>query len=176
MIDLNIEFRQQGVIKGLDAALDKAVRMAQQDAARKLKSATAKYVSAQYWLTAGFVRKHITALPAGIKVSSKRLGLEKYKLSPMSPPKHRYVLTAAVKRSGGMKALTKRAFLWRYVKGLPFMRTAKDGWLYPVKRLVGPAIPQLVDNPGVVEHIQEEGTQTFNKRLRHYISRIGRSS
>ena len=169
MIDLNIEFRQQGVIKGLDAALDKAVKMAQKDAARKLKSATAKYVSAQYWLTQSFVRQHITELPEGIKVSSTRLSLDKYKLSPKTPRTKKH-LTAAVRHDGGMKPLSPRAFLW---KSHPFQRTGKSR--LPIKKLVGPAVPQLVDNPGVVEHIQEEGTQTFSKRLRHYISRIGGS-
>ena len=169
MISLNIEFRQQARIKGLDTRIDKAVQLAQKEAVRALKAETARAVSAQYWLSQALVKKHISEQQKGILVRSERLSLDKYKLSPRKPSRKR-ILHAAVRRDGGMKSLGRRAFIWG---GHPFARTSRAR--LPIKKLVGPAVPQLVDNDGVLEQIQQKGQDTFSKRFKHYISRLGGS-
>ncbi|MNC70456.1 hypothetical protein D3C75_1212690 [compost metagenome] len=42
----------------------------------------------------------------------------------------------------------------------------------PIEELHGPAIPRMLNEPQVVEHIQEEARDRMDKRLDHEIKRI----
>ena len=171
MITLNIAVASTGNLASLNGRIKSAAENAEKDAAKTLRSATAKYVASQYWLTQSIVRQHTHTVPGGIRVSSERLSLDKYKLSPKTAHSKRH-LKAAVKRNNSLKPLGKTAFI-RTISGtgLPFARLGKSR--LPIKKLIGPAIPQLVDNPNVIELIQEEGTRTFSKRFQHYMARSG---
>ena len=41
-----------------------------------------------------------------------------------------------------------------------------------IKRLLGPAVPQMLNNPKVRKIVIQEGQKTYNKRLQHEIKRV----
>ena len=170
VFSLDVSFQSRGNLKALNAKVEKAISMAQKDAAKKLASLAGKYVASQYWLKQKDVRKTISLVQSGIRVRSTRLGLEKYKISPTIPFTGKH-LKGAVKRSGGLKPLDKAAFVWSSAGNGAYMRQNKAR--YPVKHIIGPAIPQIIDNPDVITPLQEEAANVFQKRFQHYISRLG---
>lgn len=172
--ELEVGLPKTSNLQGLNARITKAVDMAQKDAARHLASVTAKYIASEYWLKKGFIRHHIRPQSGGIRIASPRLGLEHYKFSPRAGSPTRKRLKAAVRRGHGVQSLGNKAFMWSHAGFIPFARY--DAGKFPVHRLLGPAVPQLVDNPGVIENIQQEGAETFQKRFQHYISRLGGSA
>ncbi|MBQ7154837.1 MAG: hypothetical protein IJR85_04710 [Synergistaceae bacterium] len=155
-----------------DKLLQKALYMAKKDTMRLLKNEAARQVSAQYWLTQKQVKEAIREEPAGIRVRSGMLSLEKYKISPTHPAGGKRKLLGAVKRSGGLKPL-----------GNAFLRPARGGGFKPYMRpsngkgrpklITGPSIAQTVGNPEIMERLQARAGETFQNRADFYVSRLG---
>ncbi|WP_238649758.1 phage tail protein [Paenibacillus piscarius] len=80
------------------------------------------------------------------------------------------VLKAAVKRAGGNKAIDK-AFIARMSSGHIgiFRRTARPR--LPVEEIYGPAVPVMLNNPGVTEHLENVAVEEMDKRMEHELNR-----
>ena len=103
-----------------------------------------------------------------IKITGPRLSLEKYKLLPAKPPKRRKVIKAGVRRDTGIAPLG-RAFLYAPGGGKfkPFAR--RGDTRLPIDKLVGPAIPQLVQWN---EELQEKAVGAVRYYLRKALQEV----
>ena len=64
----------------------------------------------------------------------------------------------------------------------PFFATTKKGTqgiffrtrgkAYPIKQVMGPAIPQIIDNKEIMENIMKNANETLEKRIEHELSRV----
>ena len=155
-----------------DKLLQKALYMAKKDTMRLIKNEAARLASAEYWVTQKQVKEAVREEPAGIRVRSGMLSLEKYKITPTRPTGGKRPLLGAVKRSGGLKPLGKNVFLGTGKGGYrPYIRPER-GKGRP-KLLVGPSIAQLVGNPEIMEKLQDRASQTFEKRADFYVAKLG---
>ena len=156
-----------GALRDLPKELRLAVLNAHRYAVAELKKLAVSETVSKYYLTRGQITKTMKTTPTGFKVSSARLGLEKYKLTPKKRTKH-YVLRGAVKRDSGMKPLGSNAFL---MGSHPVARLTKKR--FPTKALVGPSVAQAVGNDETGELLQERAEELFRKRLDEYLGKIG---
>jgi hypothetical protein len=109
-----------------------------------------------------------TRLSARAVASDNKLPLERFKISPSKPkPKEHPVLKIGVKRDGGMKDF-KGPFVIPNLK--IYQRISKKR--YRIKRIYGPAIPQLVASEKTRADIMIESEKTYKKRLEHEIKRV----
>lgn len=157
------------------ASLPKAARMAvlnaQRYAVSELKKLAVEETVSKYYLTKGQIKKAMQNTPAGFRVSSGMLSLEKYKLSPASPRK-KYSLSAGVRKDTGMKPLGRNAFLVQgNGKFRPVARLTKRR--YPIKPMYGPSIAQAVGNDETGELLQERAEELFRQKLEEAMSRLG---
>jgi len=82
-------------------------------------------------------------LQAEVKSSGKTLGLDKFKVSPMTAnPKRKSQLKIAVKKSGTKQILG--AFVANINGTKVFQRDGKAR--LPISRLMGPSVPQMIGN------------------------------
>jgi hypothetical protein len=108
-------------------------------------------------------------LSAVVKSEGKLIGLDKFKVTPKTvDPKRKKPIKIGVKKNGVKKVLG--AFVADIHGTKIFKRTDKAR--LPIQRLLGPSVPQMIGNPEVKSKIEQEGYDTFNKRLDHEINRI----
>jgi hypothetical protein len=146
-------------------------------AASKVKTAASKETRKEYVLKA----KDINATIKIAKASQKRLGavvlskgaklpLDKYRFTPKQPrPKKPPKSLKVAVRKNGLKELIG-AFVADIQGNKIFKRTSKSR--LPIRRLFGPAIPQLVGVQKIRPEIEKQAVDTFHKRLDHEIKRI----
>ncbi len=102
----------------------------------------------------------------------RRRSLSEYKVSPSAPRKgEKTPVYGAVKREGGLKALTQ-AFLMKRAGGryFPYYRIgydSSDRQKGKIRSYISPSIPQLMKNERNVETARIEAQRTFEKRLEH---------
>lgn len=95
--------------------------------------------------------------------------LDKFKVSPKSiNPRRKSTISVAVRKDGAKKF--KGAFMADINGPKLFIRVKKTR--LPIKRLFGPSIPQMIGREEIVNSIQAEGVETFNRRLDHGIDHI----
>lgn len=129
-------------------------------------------------------------LSARVVSKGERMGLEKFKISPLRPVKLTKggkrspgVYKAAVKREGGMKPLNGKNVLGRTIK--PFVATMhnkkndhtglfwRETWAaYPIKSIMGPSVPDMAGSKKVMEVINKKANETLQKRIEHELSRV----
>ena len=155
-----------------------------------------KEVSARYFISQKKVAEtlHIeksttSNLAASIVSQGSKLGLEKFKVSPLRPVKLSKngkrtprVYKAAIKKSGGLKPLTGKNIVGRNNK--PFVAIMQNGhtgvffretWeAYPIKSIMGPAVPQLAGKKEIMEVVTKKANETLEKRIEHELSRVMR--
>jgi len=173
MISVQVKSSKQDMKKlwSLPKEIRLAVLNAKRYAVSELKKLAVAETVSKYYLTKGQIRKHMQNTPEGFKVSSERLTLEKYKLTPKAPRK-KYTLSGAVRRDSGMKPQGKNAFLmnlggtWKPVARLTRKR-------YPLKVITGPSIAQAVGNDETGEILQERAEELFTQKLNEALSRMG---
>ena len=87
--------------------------------------------------------------------------------------KRRRSVSVSVKKQGG--GVIKSAFMHRKV-GVPqiFKREGKER--YPIRTLVGPAIPTMLDNPTTKEIAAEKAAIMLDKRINHEINHVLRTN
>ena len=121
------------------------------NALKAAKQSISRSLTEEYYLKQGEINRSIKPGISAkttkyhtsfIKITGQRLSLEHYKLSPSKRGKKPKTLYGAVKREGGLKSLGS-AFLYApHGKYKPFQRIGSPR--LPIEKLVGPAIPQLV--------------------------------
>lgn len=153
-----------------------------------------KEVSARYFVSQKNVAKtlHIEKsttgnLTASVISEGSKLGLEKFKVSPLRPVKLSKngkrtpgVYKAAIKKAGGLKPLTGKNIIGR--KNKPFVAIMSNGhtgvffretWdAYPIKSIMGPAVPQLAGKKEVMEKVNKQANETLQKRIEHELGRV----
>ena len=110
-------------------------------------------------------------LYAEVKSSGKLIGLEKFSMSPRSPSsKGKSKIRVAVKR--GPKKSIERSFIRGFESGKNIVMQRETKKRLPIRRLVGPSIPQVMNNEAAVKFVQKQGHETLQKRLDHEIARL----
>lgn len=146
-------------------------------AASTTKTAATKKVRGKYHIKSRDIKNTMDT----IKANKSRLGaivisrgnhipLDKFRYKPKNPrPKNPpNSLQVAVKRDG-YKDL-KSAFVSDISGNKIFKRVGAER--LPIRRLAGPATPQMLSNEKVQSYVNEEATETFFKRLDHEVKRV----
>lgn len=120
-----------------------------------------------------------------IRGKGRNLPITHFKVTPKAPAKKRKVIKAAVKR-GDAKTLGPAFIAFRRGENRVMKRKFPTGQSgrprvlnrlgqrpeLPIEELHGPAIPRMLNEPQVLEHIQDEASKRMDKRLDHEIKRI----
>lgn len=135
----------------------------------------AKKVREQYTVKSSAVKDSIVITRATadkpfaiVKSAGKKINLAKFRISPTerkspkNPPRGGYKVQ--VKKSEGLKPVP-RGFLLESSSGtLAFFQRLGAARL-PIKRLMGPAIPQMINHAQTVEYIESEARKMLNNRI-----------
>ena len=107
---------------------------------------------------------------AFVKSKGQKVPLDKFKVSPSTPRPANppSSLKVAVKKDGTKDLL--HAFVANINGNKVFQREGKSR--LPIKRLFGPAIPQMVGNQEVRQYVEKEAAAMYQKRLAHEIKRV----
>lgn len=159
-----------GVGKAASRAINRAVEASRAAAVTKIRE--------DYHVAAGTVRDTMTIrrasptnLFAMVRSSGKRMSLTAFRVRPAEPLKggKRAIVKVAVKKTG-YKPL-RRAFIANMKGNVGvYERTTKKR--FPIKKLMGPAIPQMLGTETVSRHIEEKAQETLSKRFEHEIDRL----
>ena len=181
MIILDIDYKQiddaKKLLKNIPFALARAKKMAARAALEAMRAEAVRQAQEIYAVKGAAVRKAIHLVPTqGIfKVTGRRIGTENFYMTPRKPPKLRRNwkgLNVMVKREGGVKRVPK-GFLLNVDNGgkaLPFIRTGAGRWA-GLKRLMSPAVPQMIENYDVMEPVLERGEQVFMNQFNYWIDK-----
>lgn len=135
-----------------------------------------KEVRKEYHIKAGDINATLSkkrasrgSLSAEVSSKGNLIPLDKFKITPKTiNPKRKSLISIAVKKGGGKKV--KGAFMADVNGPKAFMRVKKSR--LPIRRLFGPSVPQMLGREEIVNVIEREGKQTFDRRLDHEINRI----
>lgn len=166
-----------------------AIMRALNRTAANVKTNASKKVREEYAVKAKDVnstfsirRASKSSLSAMVESKAGALGLDKFKVSPMTPrhAKPPKALKVQVKKTGGAKRLVG-AFVASVNGNKVFKRQpgakgrkGKNGtWTaLPIERLFGPPVPEMLENQSVRAYVEQEAAKTFETRLDHEIKRI----
>ncbi|MEN8702495.1 phage tail protein [Bacillus infantis] len=152
----------------ISSALNRAVTNVSSNVSKEVRK---KYTvkSSDIKQTLSKTRASRQDLHAIVKSKGELLPLDRFKVSPRSvQPKRKKPIKVAVKKEG-LKPLLG-AFVGEIHGTKVFKRVGKKR--LPIRRLFGPSIPQMIENEEVRSFINQEGNETFNRRLDHEINRI----
>ncbi|HQB39392.1 MAG TPA: phage tail protein [Deltaproteobacteria bacterium] len=114
-------------------------------------------------------RANKARLSAVLRYQGERMPLDKFKYTPKNPnPKKRRIVKVAVKKDGVKPLL--HAFVANINGPKIFERVGKPR--LPIRRLFGPAVPQMVGNEELRQFVESEAVKTYQKRLNHEIKRV----
>lgn len=168
-----IDFVSKQVPKAFSAALNRVGQGMKTEASRKVRET--------YHIRAGDVSKYgnirvTKSDPARLQLlltsRGRNIPLIRFSTSPTSPPRRPpSVLRAAVRKGGGKKPIPG-AFVARMQSGHVgvFMRSGTRR--LPVNEKYGPAVPVMLNEPGVTEHLQKEAVERMRTRLDHEMNRV----
>lgn len=103
-----------------------------------------------------------------VRSSGKKIDLTKFRLRPTGMNKGEHDYSVQVLKDGGMKEVpgfAAKAPTW----GL-FRRTGAAR--YPISRLMGPAIPEMINRPDVMEYVENEANDMLKRRIQQEIKFI----
>lgn len=162
-------------IAHIPGAIEKARRYSLQKALSVMRSRAVELTTEKYYAKASEIRRAMTLTrgrDAGrLIVRGQRRTLRHYKLTPTSPGKRKRRLKGAVEKEGGLKELSSRAFLFR--SGgvwIPMKRTGRGR--SPIRPIMSPAIPQIVNKPDTIDAVREAGYEALAKEFRRQSMRI----
>lgn len=162
-------------IAHIPGAIEKAKRYSLQKALTAMRSKAVELTTAKYFIKGSEVRRAMTLTrgkEAGrLVVRGRRQTLRHYKLTPASPGKRKRQLQGAVEREGGLKPLGSRAFLFR--SGgvwIPMKRASRAR--SPIRPILSPAIPQIVNKPDTIEAVREAGYDALTREFRRQSMRM----
>lgn len=154
-----------------------AVARALNRATTNVNSNIKKEARQVYHIKAADIQKTLTRtratksrLGSEVRSTGGVIPLDKFKITPKTVnPRRKTPIKAAVKKSGGPKAITG-AFM-ADINGVKAFERVSEFRL-PIRRLYGPSVPQMLENEQVADEINQLGQKTFDQRLEHEISRI----
>lgn len=141
-----------------------------------IQSNVSKEVRKEYNIKAGDVKATLTKtkasrsnLQAEVRSKGQTIPLDRFKVTPKTVnPKRRGQLKISVKKGGVKQVLG--AFIANLGGVKVFKREGEKR--LPIERLFGPSVPQMLGNDGIVEKINLEAKNTFERRLEHEVNRI----
>ena len=166
---------QQAVqtLKSIPGAYEKAAHSVMWRVVQSVRQEAVNQTRDKYWITAGRVRKafYVRRSDFGgeIRVSGSRVNLKDYKLHPGRPPKRRKILSGAVKKTGGLKAIPRSFLIPRQGSYYGFERIGRGR--DAIRSLVAPAVPQIVGNDQTIDAMTQKAQETFEKRMQHEMMR-----
>ncbi|PWK16066.1 phage tail protein [Tumebacillus permanentifrigoris] len=180
MIDVEISDNIQQSMKYLESAPQKVRRAfsaALNRTAAGVRTEAVKAARSTYEIRAADVRQTIrftraSAKDTSLELSSKggNIPLIRFNVKPKNPPKKQpRVLKASVKKGGGVKPI-RGAFVTR-IGGHVGVLTRIGRKRLPIKELYGPAVPQMLGEIGVKEHIEKEAERRLLERFDHELKR-----
>lgn len=146
-------------------------------AASSIQSNAVKLVREKYIIKSGDVKGTIKItkattgrLGAVVRSDGKLIGLDHFKVSPKQarPERLPKVLKAAVKK-GSAKAIVG-AFVANINGDKVFKRTSDDR--LPIQKLMGPSVPQMIDQEGIRKQIDDASLKVYNDRINHEINQL----
>ncbi|MNW48669.1 hypothetical protein D3C74_260450 [compost metagenome] len=165
-------------IAGMDKLIQQATRSAINRATQRSKTETGRKVRERYVIKQGEAVKTISIkkaagadMKAELTSKGKTIPLINFNTTPKKrtkkPPK---ALKAAVLRGSPRKPI-KHAFVANAGghTGV-FARVGKKR--LPIRELRGPAVPEMVGNQEVVEHVQTVYAEEMEKRMTHELNRL----
>lgn len=181
MIEITVENHKalEKALRKTPEKVNSALARAVNRAVTNVKSNISKQVRENYVIKASDVKKTLEISKATqkqpvafVRSVGKRIDLTKFRLSPTSPrpkspPKGGY--RVQVRKREGLKTVP-RGFLLeaRGSIGL-FQRTGSER--FPIKRLTGPSVPQMIERKDTMEYIESEAKKMLNNRIQHELDR-----
>lgn len=157
--------------KKVNLVLSRAINRA----ATNARSNMSKKVREEYLVKASDVKETIsmskatTSNPsATVKSKGQRIDLINFKLSPKILFKGQNNYSVQVHKSGGLKKVP--GFAAASNKWGLFMRTGVRQ--YPIKRLMGPSVPQMIGHENVITWIEREAGTMLNQRIQHELQQV----
>ncbi|MEK4351349.1 phage tail protein [Paenibacillus sp. FSL R5-0475] len=158
------------VRKSFYSALNRTSQRLKTESGRKAKETyvvKSKAVTDQVVLKRGSVSN----LSSELRWKGGNIPLLQFRTNPKSPSAKRpRVLKAAVKRDGGNKKVDG-AFLARMSSGHIGVFRRSSRRRLPVEELYGPAVPVMLNNPEVTEHLERVAVEEMDKRIEHELNR-----
>ena len=141
-------------------------RRAAKRAASHAKVIGSKGVRSKYTIKSARIKRAIKLTTTGggaeILISSSRLPVEEYK----ARQRKKGVFVSIRKGSGGIAA---RSFSWSNT----FWQRDEGVPRYPIRRIVGPAVPQLFEySDEVLQKMSQEALDKYEERFIHELGRI----
>ncbi|MRN51987.1 phage tail protein [Paenibacillus monticola] len=182
MIDVRVEARgirealrrvgslETDVRKSFYSALNRTSQRLKTESGRKVKETylvKSKAVTDQVVLRRG----SISNLSSELRWKGGNIPIINFRTNPkVVGGKKPRVLKAAIKRAGGNKKVDG-AFIARMSSGHVgiYRRSARSR--LPVEELYGPAVPVMLNNPEVVDHLESVAIDEMDKRLEHELNR-----
>lgn len=137
-------------------------------AATNARANMAKTVVKEYTVKSSDVKSTVNVVNATpyktyatVKSKGQRIDLVDFKLTPKVLFKGQHDYSVQVHRSGGLKRVP--GFAAQSNKWGLFMRTGASR--FPIKRLMGPSVPQMIGNKNVIEEIENQAQSLLNERL-----------
>lgn len=169
---ISLQFVEKNIPKAFRSAINRVGQGIKTEVSRKIRE--------KYDIKAGDVKKHgnirvIKSNAAKMELllhsKGRNIPLIRFKTKPSKPPaRPPKVLTASVKKSGG------KPIPGAFVAG---MRSGHVGVFrrhgmnrLPIQELYGPAVPVMMSEESVVEHLQNEAHIRMQKRLDHEVNRV----
>ncbi|MFP4976382.1 phage tail protein [Paenibacillus sp. CN-4] len=183
MIDLRGETR--GVrdalrrVGALDSDVRKAVYSALNRVSQRVKTESGRKVRETYVTKAKTVteqvvmrRGSVSSLSSELRWKGGNIPLLQFRTNPKAPTPGRPArpVRAAVKRAGGNKKVDG-AFLARMGSGHVGVFRRSGRRRLPVEELYGPAVPVMLNNEEIVEHLERFAADEMDKRLEHELNR-----
>lgn len=182
MIDVRAEARgMRDAIRrlgALDGDVRKSVYSALNRVSQRLKTESGRKARETYIVKSKDVtqqvvlrRGSVSNLSSELRWKGGSIPIIKFRTNPKSVGgKRPRALKAAIKRAGGNKKVDG-AFLARMSSGHVgvFRRSARRR--LPVEELYGPAVPVMLNNPEITEHLERVAIEEMDKRLEHELNR-----
>ena len=180
MIEINIDTSQieraQKLLSHIPGAFERARGAAIARTLQHMKAKAAQLTSAKYYAKSGEIKRTIKTQRrgnnSGVMTSrGPKKSIADYKISPTRQKlgRNQGKLRGAVKRDGGLKSLGKSFLIPVGGRLLPYIRVGKGRW--DIKRLMSPAIPQIIGNEEVTRELSQETSRYFSERLNHEVMR-----
>lgn len=159
-----------GVAKAAVPALNRANAAAR---AEGIRQAAETYTARQAAMrkTVRMYKATRSHLVAGFSSKSNKLPLVQFNLRPRKPMTNgRTTLKAAVRRDGFK--VVKKGFIQTSPEGglKAFRRIGKER--YPLRELFGPSVPQMLNESGVMDAIENRAFAVLSQRFDHEIGRV----
>ncbi len=178
-IDLKNDLKQATIsIKGVQSGVPKAIAAALNRVSEGMKTEASRAVRKRYNIRDKDVkdrgnikvtRANMSRLEVLLTSKGRNIPLMKFSVSPTSPRRVK-VVKAAVKR-GGKKPIPG-AFVASMRSGHVGVFKRLGNKRTPIEEKYGPAVPIMLNEPGIAEHLNAEAALRMSKRIDHEMDRV----